>query len=730
MLKQLVIAEKPSVGKELARVLGCRQAKNGYMTGGQYIVTWSFGHLVTLADPEVYGEQYKKWSLDTLPMLPEKMKLTVIKNTAKQFKIVKELLRSDEVGEVVIATDAGREGELVARWIIEKAACKKPIQRLWISSQTDAAIRDGFSHLKPGAEYENLYQSAKCRAEADWLVGLNVTRALTCKHNAQLSAGRVQTPTLAMIVERENEIKRFVPSPFETMSAKAGGVVFSWKEKQSGSGRSFEIGVLENLRKKISGKPLCVNTVKKQEKQIPVPLLYDLTELQRDANKQYGYSAKKTLNLMQQLYETHKLLTYPRTDSRYLSHDIVPTLAQRLKAVAGVFPMAKELLKMPLNLGKRVVDDTKVSDHHAIIPTEQYLDMSALSAEEKHIYFLVVKRFLASLSTPYQYEQTTLEGEIGGERFTARGKVVTSKGWKMAYEGMDFEPDEDGGDENGEEDRDQTLPKVRQGDMLNVSGIEIKQGKTTPPSRYTEGTLLTAMEFAGKTVTDKTMREAINTTGGLGTPATRADIIEKLFAVNYIELHGKEIVPTSKGIQLISIVPSELRSAELTGTWEQKLTAISKGQAKPKEFISEMRQYAETLVRNVVAGDAVYHHDNQTRNRCPECGEFLLEVNGKHGKQYVCKNRECGYRQTVSRQSNARCPQCHKKLEVRSSGTKKLYACKCGFRENFESFNRKLAEHSSKLSKREVSGFLNRQNKKEQEPFNSALADALAKLKQ
>ena len=725
MGKQLVIAEKPSVGKELARVLGCKQGREGYMTGGQYIVTWSFGHLVTLADPDAYGDQYKKWSLDTLPMLPEKMKLVVIKSTAKQFKIVKELLRSDEVDEVVIATDAGREGELVARWIIEKAACKKPLKRLWISSQTDQAIREGFAHLKPGQDYENLYQSAKSRAEADWLVGLNVTRALTCKHNAQLSAGRVQTPTLAMIVEREEEIKRFVPKEFETMSAKAEGVNFSWKDRETSNGRVFTIGKLEEIRQKISGKPLKITNIKKQAKQQPTPLLYDLTELQRDANKQYGYSAKKTLNLMQQLYETHKVLTYPRTDSRYLSQDIVSTLGQRLKAISGAFPMAKELLKTPLKPGKRVVDDSKVSDHHAIIPTEQYLDLSALSSEEKHIYILVVKRFLAALSTPFSYEQTTLEGDISGELFTARGKTVVDKGWKAAYDGMDLEEEDD-----GEEDKSQSLPKLSVGDMLKVAKLEIKKGKTPPPSRYTEGTLLTAMEFAGKTVTDQAMREAINTTGGLGTPATRADIIEKLFSVHYIELQGKEIFPTSKGIQLISIVPPELRSAELTGKWEQQLTAISKGQVKSKEFIAQMRQYSKDLVRDVIASDAVYRHDNQTKNRCPDCGEFLLEVNGKHGKQYVCKNRECGYRQTISRPSNARCPQCHKKLEVRGSDGRKMYACKCGFREGFESFNKKLAENSSKLSKREVSNYLNKQEKKEQGPFNSALADALAKLKQ
>ncbi len=724
MGKQLVIAEKPSVGKELARVLGCRQGRDGYMAGERYFVTWSFGHLVTLADPEAYGEQYKKWSFDTLPMLPQKMKLVVIKNTAKQFRVVKELLRSDQVDEVIIATDAGREGELVARWIIEKAGCKKPVKRLWISSQTDQAIREGFAHLRPGKEYENLYRSASARAEADWLVGLNVTRALTCKHNAQLSAGRVQTPTLAMIVAREEEIKRFVPREFETLSALGAGVRFSWKDRESGLGRVFEPGKLEKIRQKIAGKSMKITALKKQKKQQPVPLLYDLTELQRDANKQYGYSAKKTLNLMQQLYETHKALTYPRTDSRYLSEDIVPTLPQRLKAIGGAFPLAKELLKTPLRPGKRVVDGSKVSDHHAIIPTEQFLDLSAFSAEERHIYMLVVKRFLAALSEPFLYEQTSVEADCGGELFTARGKTVLSRGWRAAYDGMDLEEEEEEG-----EDSAQSLPKWSMGESFPVTKTEIKKGKTPPPPRYTEGSLLTAMEFAGKTVTDRAMREAINTTGGLGTPATRADIIEKLFAVHYIELHGKEIFPTSKGVQLISIVPPELRSAELTGQWEQTLTAISRGQANPKEFLQRMREYASALVRDVAKSDAVYRHDNLTKNRCPECGEFLLEVNGKHGKQYVCKNRECGYRQNISRQSNARCPNCHKKLEVRGSAGKQIYACQCGFREGFESFNKKLAEKGGKVSKREVHSYLKRQQK-EQEPFNNAFAEAFAKLKQ
>lgn len=721
MGKTLVLAEKPSVGKELARVLGCKQSRDGYMTGGKYIVTWSFGHLVTLADPEVYDKKYEKWELETLPMLPEKMQLVVIKGTGKQFQTVKKLMHSNEVDELVIATDAGREGELVARWIIEKAGCRKPIKRLWISSQTDKAIKEGFASLRPGKDYENLYLSAKCRAEADWLVGLNVTRALTCKFNAQLSAGRVQTPTLAMIVAREEEIKRFVPKDYYYITAAANGFVLTWKDRKTKNVRISQREKADEIYRRISGKQGRVTEVKRQMKREPSPLLYDLTELQRDANKRYGYSAKQTLNIMQRLYENHKLLTYPRTDSRYLSQDIVPTLTDRLKSVSSYFPAAKEILRQRITPTKRFVDDAKVSDHHAIIPTEQYVDMGALSSEERNVYTLAVKRFLSVLSPDFVYEQTLIETDIGGELFTAKGKIVKSKGWKAVGEAME----EDSG--NAEE-REQNLPEIKRGDAFIPSKLAINTGKTKPPARYTEGTLLTAMEYAGRTVENEAMRDALNNSNGLGTPATRADIIEKLFATNYIEKHGKDIIPTSKGIQLVNLVPVDLKSAELTGKWEQTLTAISKGKAPAKQFISEMREYSTRLVRGVIASGATYRHDNLTKNRCPECGEYLLEVNGKKGKMYLCKNRECGYRQNVSMQSNARCPNCHKRLEIAGSGEKRIYVCgTCGFREKFDSFNKRLSENKSNINKREVNEYMKKQ--KNEEPLNPAFAEAFAKLK-
>jgi len=485
MGKTLVLAEKPSVGRELAKVLNCSQNGNGCIMGSKYIVTWALGHLVTLADPEAYGERYKTWSLDNLPMLPGKMELVVIKETAKQFGIVKGLLKNQDVDELVIATDSGREGELVARWIIIKAGFNKPIKRLWISSQTDKAIKEGFASLKPGREYENLYRSAECRAEADWLIGLNVTRALTCKHNAQLSAGRVQTPTLAMIVERENEIKRFVPKDYWTINANANGFTLTWQDKQSGQSRLFGKQQAEDILARVKGQTGEITEVKKEAKEEQPPLAYDLTELQRDANRKYGYSAKQTLGIMQKLYETHKILTYPRTDSRYITDDIVPTLPDRLKSIAvGPYAeAARALLKGRIKTTKRFVDGSKVTDHHAIIPTEQYVNLGDLSSEERNIFDLVAKRFIAVLSPAFEYEQTTVKVGINGELFTAKGKIIKSKGWKAVYEGQRNNEDEDG------DEQDQSLPDMKKGDKIKPASVQLINGKTKPPASIPATTL-------------------------------------------------------------------------------------------------------------------------------------------------------------------------------------------------------------------------------------------------
>lgn len=724
MGKTLVLAEKPSVGRDLAKVLNCNQNGNGYLSGPRYIVTWALGHLVTLADPDAYDKKYKTWNLEDLPMLPDKMDLTVIKQTSKQYGIVRNLLKQPDIDELVIATDAGREGELVARWIIEKAGFRKPVKRLWISSQTDKAIKEGFGNLKPGKEYDNLYRAAQCRAEADWLIGLNVTRALTCKYNAQLSAGRVQTPTLALIVQRENEIKSFVPKDYWTIEAKTNGFTLLWRDKNGGNTRLFDKARAEAIAAKLAGQTGEITDIKKEAKSELHPLAYDLTELQRDANKRYGYSAKQTLSIMQSLYERHKVLTYPRTDSRHITTDIVATLPDRLKSIAtGPYAAAAQnLLRNKINTTSRLVDNSKVSDHHAIIPTEQPVKLFDLSAEERNIFDLVARRFLAVLSPAYQYEQTTVKVEAANEQLFARGKVPKSMGWKAVYDDRSASQSD-----NDDEDREQALPNLQKGDKLKFLSAKSVNRKTKPPARYTEATLLSAMEHPGKFIEDESLRETLDRTSGLGTPATRADIIEKLFSTFYIERKGKDIFPTSKGIQLIDLAPSDLRSAELTAKWEQQLYDISRGKANARTFIDNIRSQASKLVSAVIASSEAYKHDNLTRTRCPECGKYLLEVNGKKGKMMVCPDRECGYRKGVSQLSNARCPECHKRMELKGEGEGRIFTCSCGFREKLSSFNKRMEQKTESSDKRTVEKFM-RQQKKE-EPLNTAMADALAKWK-
>lgn len=721
MGKILVLTEKPSVAREIARVLNCKQSGNGCLMGAGYIVTWALGHLVTLADPEIYNEKYKTWNLEHLPMLPDKVELVVIKKTAKQFNTVRSLMKRKDIDELVIATDAGREGELVARWIIEKAGFQKSIKRLWISSQTDKAIREGFANLKDGRGYENMYKSAQCRAEADWLVGLNVTRSLTCKYNAQLSAGRVQTPTLAMVVQRENEIQKFIPKDYWIINAMVNGFSLQWQDKLSRQVRVFNKIKADDIVSKTKGQTAEILEINREAKKELPPLAYDLTELQRDANRRYGYSAKKTLTIMQKLYETHKLVTYPRTDSRYITDDIVPTLSERLKSIAvGPYTdMVRSISRSRINVTKRLVDNNKVSDHHAIIPTEQYVNLEVLSHEERNIYDLIVKRFIAVLNPPFEYQQTTLKANVNGEIFYAKGKIIKSKGWKSVYQEQS-----DSEDEISDEQQDQSLPDMKKGDTLRINSVKSINKKTKPPARHTEATLLSVMEHPGKFIDNQRLREAMEKTSGLGTPATRADIIEKLFNSFYMERKGKEIIPTSKGVQLVNLVPPDIKSPELTAKWEQQLQLISKGKVNANVFIKEMKNYASKLVSTVVSSTEQYRHDNLTKEKCPECGKNLLDVNGKKGRMLVCAERECGYRKTVSQTSNARCPECHKKMEIRGDADKKTFYCLCGYREKLSEFKKRKNE---KVDKREVSKFLNKQDQDVQ--INSALSDALAKWK-
>lgn len=720
MAKTLVLTEKPSVAKDIARVLGCKRSGNGCIVGDKYIVTWALGHLVTLADPEAYDDKYKNWRMEDLPMLPGRMKLVVIGQTSKQFKAVSSLLSSAEVSDIVIATDAGREGELVARWIIQKANCRKPMRRLWISSQTDKAIKEGFASLKPSSQYDNLYRSAQCRAEADWLVGLNVTRALTCKHNAQLSAGRVQTPTLAMIVRREEDILRFRPKDYFTVKADFGEYTALYKDSK-GQARFADAAAAKEVADSVRGKRGVLSEVKKVYRFKAPPAAYDLTELQRDANKKYGYSAKQTLSLMQSLYETHKLLTYPRTDSRYITKDVAATLPERLRAIAiGPYKdSANAVLRSKPIQTKYIVNDAKVTDHHAIIPTEQYVDLNKLSREERHIYDLVVRRFIAVLSAPFEYDEVQVKITVGRYNFYTKGQSVKSAGWKAVYDSTLADDDDDAEPDLAA----QRLPALSQGAAAAVKEVRVCAGKTSPPARYTEATLLTAMENPASQVEDGRLRDALKTAGGLGTPATRADIIEKLFNSSYIERRGREIFPTSKGRQLIGIVPPDLKSAELTAKWEQQLSLIAEGKANDRKFIEEMRGYASSLVQAVKSSTAEYKHDNMTREPCPQCGKYLLEVNGKKGKMLVCQDRDCGYRKSISVITNARCPECHKKLEMRGEGDKKAFFCVCGYREKLSDFEKR--KESSGAGKRDVAKYMQQQAK--QKPAGNALADQLAK---
>ena len=629
-MKIVVFAEKPSVAKELARVLKANVKSKGYYEGKEYIITWALGHLATLYEPGDYNNRYKNWSMEDLPIIPEKMKIKKLKATTHQFNTVSHLLNRKDVKELIIATDAGREGELVARWAMKLAKFNKPFKRLWISSQTDKAIKEGFSKLKNGRDYDNLFNAAVCRAEADWLIGLNLTRALTCKFNSQLSAGRVQTPTLNMIVEREEEIKNFKPVPYWEIKSEFEGYYGNWRDKNSGSGRIFDMAYGEKMKSKFESRTAKVIDVAVKDKQELPPLAYDLTALQREANRRYGFSAKKTLSTMQVLYERYKILTYPRTDSRYITSDMVATLKERLMVLKSTSygTLANKIISKPINPGKRFVDNSKVSDHHAIIPTEERVDFSRLSGDEKKIYDLVVKRFLAVLLPSYKYKEVKITTEISGELFYSKGKDVISLGWKEISGEGNVESS------SGEEVLpEQSLRSLKKGETLKVKKVTLIRSNTKAPARLTEGTLLGKMEKSH-----------------LGTPATRADIIEKILSSFYVERNGKELKPTSKGKQLVRLVPEMVKTADLTAEWERELELISKGQSDSKKFISGIRDKSRELINQVKCMEIEFKLDNLTNESCPMCGKKMLKVKGKKRREMlICQDRECGYRQDIKR---------------------------------------------------------------------------------
>lgn len=518
----------------------------------------------------------------------------------------------------------------------------------------------------------------------------------------------------------------FRPKPYYGITASAEGLKLTWQDKNNKDIKTFDKEKCERILTSLKGKNAVITSVEKVYKKSYSPELYDLTELQRDGNKIFGFSPKETLSIMQKLYEQHKILTYPRTDSRFISTDVVDTLKDRIKA-CGVGPYSKsavKLLRQEIKSNKSFVDNSKVSDHHAIIPTEQPVNLNSLNDRERKIYDLVVKRFFAVLYPPFEYEETSIKAKIGEESFIAKGKIVITQGFKEVYENK-FEVDD-----NKEDLTEQLLPKINKEDVLKISNITETKGQTKPPSPFNEATLLSAMENPAKYMdsNDKSLIKTLGETGGLGTVATRADIIEKLFNTFLIEKKGKDINITSKGKQLLELVPEDLRSPKLTANWETKLSSIAKGALKKDTFINEMRTYAKEVVTDIKNSEEKFKHDNITRTKCPECGKYMLEVNGKKGKMLICQDRSCGFRKALAKVTNARCPECHKKLELRGEGQGQIFVCTCGYKEKLTAFNERKNKESDKLTKRDVAKFLNKQNKANDAPINSELAEALAKL--
>lgn len=639
MGKVLIIAEKPSVARDIAKVLKVNKKGEGYIFNDETIVSWAIGHLVTLSEPEEYDDKYKKWAKNTLPILPEKMALKGIKNTKSQLVVLKKIMNSKEVDSIVCATDSGREGELIFRYIYEIVKCKKPFKRLWISSMTESAIKDGFANLKEGSEYDNLYYSAKCRSEADWLVGMNATRAYTLQYNVLLSLGRVQTPTLALIVEKQKEINAFIIEDYFEIQANMGDFSAMRIDEKNQTRIEKKENATE-LSNKINKEKATVTSVDKEEKRQSPPLLYDLTELQRESNKKFGYSAKQTLDIAQSLYEKQKLITYPRTDSRYLSDDMekkARLTLTKLKNVNEFLPHIEFLEKNNrVKFTKRIIDNSKVTDHHAIIPTEKTPNFKAISNEEFNVYMLIASRFISIFHLDYTYEVTKVYLGCCGERLMAKGTVITEEGWQ----GMEKKliPTKNTKKKTDE----QQLPILKKDDSFTVEEAKILNKKTKPPSPYTESTLLSAMENAGRFVEDESIKEQMKDSG-LGTPATRASIIERLIAVGYITRKGKSLIPTEKGMSLIEVVPAELSSPQTTGKWEKGLSSIAKGDMTEAKFMGSIKRYVQFLVHDANTRKVeVNFPEEASRSKnskkfkefkkfgdCPLCGNGKIQENTK-----------------------------------------------------------------------------------------------------
>lgn len=627
----VIVAEKPSVGRDIARVMRCGERGEGFLRGDKYTVTWAVGHLVTLCEPDEMDEKYKKWRMEDLPILPETIPIKVIAKTKAQFQIIKKLINAPETDSLICATDAGREGELIFRLIYQMAKCKKPVERLWISSMTDEAIREGFASLKPAAEYDGLYRSAECRSQADWLVGMNASRAFTLRFDALLSIGRVQTPTLAILVKRYHEIAGFKPEEYFTVNAYFGDYSGQWFDEankdEKKNNRLPTKEKAEEIAKLVKGKQAAVRQATAEEKKELPPQLYDLTSLQRDANRKLGYTADKTLKLAQELYEKWKAVTYPRTDSRYLPMDMIGRAKLTLQKLPGEYqPLVQGIPwgeggKLPFS--KRIFDNAKISDHHALIPTPQTAPTDKLPPDAAKLFDLIARRTVAAFYPAYVYDQLRVITDAEGQAFRSTGKAVKAMGWKSVYP---------------TEDVDECLPPLKAGDTRTVEKAAVKKETTKPPAPHTDASLLAAMENAGRELEDEKLREQMKGSG-LGTPATRAAIIERLIQVGYAARKGRALNATEKGVSLIALAPEEIASPETTGKWELALDEIAKNKRDTERFMQGIRNLSTFLVS--------YARDTKTEAQFPE------EMRGgKGGKRKATSNQK--------KVEGAKCPICGK----------------------------------------------------------------------
>ncbi|MDT2772948.1 DNA topoisomerase III [Enterococcus durans] len=684
-MKQLILAEKPSVAKDLSKVFGANQKYKNYYEGPKVIVTWALGHLLGLKMPEDLNKEWQSWQMETLPMIPKKLGIKPLPKTGHQLKAIKQLAQRKDVSEVVIATDAGREGELVARWILEYIHFNKPVKRLWISSQTDKAIKTGFKQLKPAKAYDTLYDSALARAKADWLVGLNVTRALTVKYQDNLSAGRVQTPTLALVRDQERKIETFKPQTYFSILLNVEKEQAKMAQKNQFALKSQEEA--QALVHRLSQQKGTVSSIEEKTKIESAPLPYDLTEIQREANQRYGYSAKKTLGLVQSLYETHKIVTYPRTDSKYLTNDMKSTMSERLQAVSDFAPEVKQYLKNGAVVRQtKVFQDNKVTDHHALLPTENRPRYEKLSNEEQKIYQMIVTRFLGLFAEPHKVSQTKITVVFDKEEFIFRQTKVLQAGWKTVSQ-----------EETSKFDWQQGL-RIQ-------PNFTIKKELSAPPKPLTEASLLGQMEKYS-----------------LGTPATRAEIIEKLIKSELMERTPQGLQVSPKGKQLLELVNPSLVSPELTESWEKDLEAIAAGKKQAEHFLKEIEKETKRLVQEIKTSKQTYQDFSITQKKCPECGSNLREKNTRDGKIYVCTNQDCDYRRRKDpKVSNHRCPQCHRKMEIIEGKNGSYFRCK------YDGTTEKMLgkkEQKKKMTKHEERRLMKKYSQAD-EPEESPLAAAL-----